>query len=127
MTTPANYFHVLRRQMLRNFRKPLIIAAPKIGLKHPMAVSPIQDMGHGKSFQPIIVNSFGKGGPVEEVVICSGKIYFDISAKLADSQRNVKVIRVEELAPFPSALIESQLKGVPKNTEVTWVQEESMN
>jgi 2-oxoglutarate dehydrogenase complex dehydrogenase (E1) component-like enzyme len=59
MTTPANYFHALRRQMLRNFRKPLVVAAPKQGLKHPSAVSPIEDMAEGTSFKPIIVNNFG--------------------------------------------------------------------
>jgi len=115
MTSPANYFHILRRQMLRNFRKPLIIAAPKVGLKHPMAVSKIEDMSEGKGFQPILVDDFGTE-QVTEVVLCSGKIFFDISAQLAKTSKGVKVIRVEEIAPFPSELIESQLAALPKNT-----------
>ena len=106
MTTPANYFHALRRQMLRNFRKPLVIAAPKVGLKHPMSVSGIEDMDVGTSFKPIIVEHFGPQKPAEEVVLCSGKISFDIAAKLSKSDKPIKVIRVEELAPFPSKLIE---------------------
>ena len=126
MTTPANYFHILRRQMHRNFRKPLVIAAPKVGLKHPLAVSPVEDMANGTSFQPIITNNYGQGD-AEHVVLCSGKVFFDIHAKLSESSKPVKVIRVEELAPFPSELIEKQLAGVKKNVPVTWVQDECMN
>jgi probable 2-oxoglutarate dehydrogenase E1 component DHKTD1 len=122
MTTPANYFHILRRQMHRNFRKPLVIAAPKVGLKHPMAVSSIGDMATGTNFQPILVNHFGdQNKDVDRVVICSGKVYFDMSQKLAEADRNVKVIRVEQLAPFPSQLIQDELSTVNKDVEVTWV------
>ena len=79
MTTPANYFHILRRQMLRDFRKPLVIAAPKIGLKLPAASSTVEEMAPGTYFQPII--SVGFGDPnvkADTVVLCSGKIYYDI-------------------------------------------------
>lgn len=103
ITTPANYFHVLRRQMLRNFRKPLIIASPKQGLKHPQAVSPLEQMAPGTTFSPILTSHFGNPDETKNVVLCSGKIAFDISAKLQDKAKaGVKVIRVEELAPFPS-------------------------
>ena len=71
--------------MHRNFRKPLVIAAPKVGLKHPMAVSPIEDMASGSSFKPILTNDFGGEGSPEHIVICSGKVYFDIHSKLKDS------------------------------------------
>jgi 2-oxoglutarate dehydrogenase complex dehydrogenase (E1) component-like enzyme len=75
---PANYFHLLRRQMLRNYRKPLILAAPKIGLKHPKAVSSIKEFLPETTFKPIYVNTFGTGKHYKKVLICSGKVYFDI-------------------------------------------------
>lgn len=81
-TTPANYFHILRRQMHRNFRKPLILAAPKIGLKHPRAISELEEFATGKSFKPIIVKNFGNESQIRKVVLCSGKIGFDIDANL---------------------------------------------
>lgn len=74
---PSNYFHILRRQMLRDFRKPLVIAAPKIGLKHPKAVSALSEFAEGTSFQPIIANKFGEGS-IQKVIFCSGKVNFDI-------------------------------------------------
>jgi len=104
-TTPANYFHILRRQMLRDFRKPLILATPKIGLKHPEAVSTLEEMDRGTRFQPIISVGFGDPNKkADTVVLCSGKIYFDIQAALKKEElnRNILVIRVEELAPFPA-------------------------
>lgn len=80
-TMPANYFHLLRRQMHRDYRKPLVMAAPKIGLKHPKAYSPISDFAEGTKFQPTISNSFGSG-PTKKVIFCSGKVAFDIEARL---------------------------------------------
>ena len=121
-TTPANYFHLLRRQMLRNFRKPLILAAPKVGLKHPRAVSSLQDMDVGTSFSPVIINQFGKNEP-QEIIMCSGKIFFDIESQIKENgkSKSVKVMRVEELAPFPSGQVENELAGVNKDVKVTWV------
>jgi probable 2-oxoglutarate dehydrogenase E1 component DHKTD1 len=81
VTMPANYFHLLRRQMLRNYRKPLVLAAPKIGLKHPQAVSRLADFAEGTRFQPIYSNVFGSGKGIEKVIVCSGRLYFDIEAK----------------------------------------------
>lgn len=88
--------------MHRNFRKPLIIAAPKIGLKHPQAVSKLEDFAVGTSFKPILTKSFGDS-KVSKVVFCSGKVSFDIESRLdkATPKQGVKVIRIEELAPFP--------------------------
>lgn len=81
-TTPANYFHLLRRQMHRNYRKALVLAAPKVGLKHPAAFSTIEEMATGTSFQPIYVNKFGANDQSNEVVLCSGKVYYDLIAKI---------------------------------------------
>jgi 2-oxoglutarate dehydrogenase complex dehydrogenase (E1) component-like enzyme len=81
---PANYFHLLRRQMLRNYRKPLVLATPKIGLKHPQAVSSLKEFQPGTTFQPIYSNIFGSNGASEitKVIVCSGKVYFDIAQRL---------------------------------------------
>jgi len=78
---PSNYFHLLRRQMLRNFRKPLVLATPKIGLKHPLAVSKIKDFQPGTHFNPIYSNVYGQGKEITRVVICSGKVFFDVQQK----------------------------------------------
>ena len=91
--------------MLRSYRKPLILATPKIGLKHPMAVSSLNDFAPGSKFQPILVDTLNDQKS-DLVLLCSGKIYFDIMSNLKESDRNIRVIRVEELAPFPSHLIE---------------------
>ena len=85
VTNPANYFHLLRRQMLRNYRKPLVLASPKIGLKHPRAVSSLKEFAPGTTFQPIFSNTFGNGKHVTKVIFCSGKIYFDIMQKFENS------------------------------------------
>lgn len=105
---PSNYFHLLRRQMLRNYRKPLILAAPKIGLKHPQAVSQLADFQTGTTFNPIYSNVFGKSKDIKKVIVCSGRLYFDIEAKFqaAEPDSKVMVIRLEELAPFPAKLVE---------------------
>ena len=126
---PANYFHLLRRQMLRNYRKPLVLATPKIGLKHPMAVSPIKDFIPGTKFQPVYSNQFGQGPEITKVLICSGKVYFDICQKLEQAPPSTKVlvIRLEELAPFPMRQVEAELRRASKNAEIYYMQEECMN
>lgn len=114
--------------MHRNYRKALVIATPKQGLKLPAAVSPIEEMGPGTSFKPIISENFGTNATPSHVVLCSGRLYFDISAKLKEqNKKSIKVIRVEELAPFPSELIEQEISSLSKDTKVTWFQEEPMN
>lgn len=114
--------------MLRNYRKPLVIAAPKIGLKHPMAVSTLDDFSHHTSFKPILVDNFGEGKS-KKVILCSGKVYYDLKQAIKEGDPAVTVIRVEELAPFPSNLIQDQLDKIEDkvNAEVMWVQEESIN
>jgi probable 2-oxoglutarate dehydrogenase E1 component DHKTD1 len=128
---PANYFHLLRRQMLRNYRKPLILAAPKIGLKHPKAVSSIKEFLPGTTFKPIYANTFGAGKHYKKVLICSGKVYFDIMQKIEaqplPENHKTLVLRLEELAPFPVHQIEHELLNVPHSAEVFYMQEECMN
>lgn len=106
--------------MLRKFRKPLIIAAPKRGLRLPEAVSKVSDMGVGTQFQPILVDEF-KGDKTQRVIICSGRIFFDIKKLAEESKSSVKVIRVEQLAPFPELLIQEALGDLSSSAKVAWV------
>ena len=129
-TTPANYFHLLRRQMLRNFRKPMVIAAPKIGLKHPLAISDLSEFDLGTSFKPILESSYTNGSLAKKVILCSGKVGFDIQQRLEKSGvTNVKVVKVEEIAPFPVANLKNTLNHElnSADTEFFWVQEEPVN
>ena len=114
--------------MLRDFRKPLVIAAPKIGLKHPRAVSALADFAEGTSFKSVIQSQFGSG-PVKKVVLCSGKVAFDIEMRLekANLSHTVQVIRLEEIAPFPVKQLQDMTAEVSSEVSFVWVQEECMN
>ena len=133
-STPANYFHILRRQQHRTFRKPLVMAAPKIVLKHPLAVSEgWHEFAEGTSFKPVIENTYGEGAN-GITILCSGKIFYDLHALLTSkdftlpSDRNVQILRVEELAPFPAQLLESEfLAASSPASKVCWIQEEPAN
>lgn len=96
--------------MHRNFRKPLVIAAPKIGLKHPRAVSKLQEFSEGNSFKPTIASQYGQG-KAKKVIFCTGKVAFDIEARLEKTQlkEGVLVVRLEEIAPFPIKQIKTHL------------------
>ena len=110
--------------MLRNYRKPLVITAPKVGLKHPKAYSNISEFANGHVFQPTLAREFGETAKqVKKVILCSGKVAFDIETKLEGAKLNdrVKVVRVEELAPFPIASIKDHLKSANGLKEVFWV------
>ena len=132
-STPANYFHVLRRQIQRAFRKPLIIATPKSLLRHKSAVSSLSDMAEGSFFQrvipdtlPALASSAG-AKKVRKVVFCTGKVYYDLAKHRADSNiHDVALVRVEQIAPFPFDLVAEQIKRYP-NASVTWAQEEPRN
>lgn len=126
---PANYYHLLRRQMLRTYRKPLILATPKIGLKHPQAVSKLAEFVDGTKFNPIYTNVYGKSQDVKKVILCSGRLFFDIEAKFQATppDQKVMVIRLEELAPFPAHLIEEHIKKASPSADVFYFQEECMN
>ena len=126
-TTPASYFHVLRRQVCRDFRKPLVIFTPKSLLRHKMAVSKLSDFTG--SFIPVIgeVYSLCSNDKVRKVVICSGKVYFDIiEARNKHKIDSVAVIRLEQYYPFPSEQLANELKRY-QNAEVVWCQEEPIN
>eukprot|EP01112_Ceratiomyxa_fruticulosa_P018161 TRINITY_DN5768_c0_g2_i1.p1 TRINITY_DN5768_c0_g2~~TRINITY_DN5768_c0_g2_i1.p1 ORF type:complete len:752 (-),score=169.46 TRINITY_DN5768_c0_g2_i1:65-2320(-) len=130
-STPANYFHALRRQLHRNFRKPLIVISPKVLLRHPQALSSLEDMQNGTSFLEVIGDSTTSKAPqkVEKVTFCSGKIYYDLEqerSKLSDAS-SIALVRVEELSPFPYSQIEQQISLYSNAKTFTWVQEEQEN
>jgi 2-oxoglutarate decarboxylase len=124
-TTPAQYFHALRRQMKNNPRKPLIVMNPKSLLRHPMAVSTIDDLMNGR-FEPVL-HDVATSNEVKRVVIASGKVYYDLKQARDKSSANVAILRLEQFYPFPQALLANALGGYPNATEIVWVQEEPRN
>jgi len=126
-TTPSNYFHVLRRQMLRKFRKPLIIFTPKSLLRHKEAVSDLVDFTEESKFQKIIVSADNINSSVKRVIFCTGKVYYDIKEKInKEEQTQTVIIRVEQLYPFPKELILESIKDY-KEAYFVWCQEEPQN
>ncbi|KAK3814456.1 MAG: thiamine diphosphate-binding protein [Benniella sp.] len=130
-TTPAQYFHLLRRQMKRNFRKPLIVVGPKTLLRLPTAVSSLDDMASGTTFEPVLGDSRTEQNPsaVEKVLLVSGKLYYDL-VKERESKgvdEKVAIVRVEELSPFPKEGLQQQIKMYSEAKEFTWIQEEPQN
>ncbi len=128
-TTPANYFHILRRQLKRNFRKPLVIMTPKSLLRHKLATSSLADMGKGTHFKRIIpeTETLVKDDKVTRVVICSGKVYYDLyEARAAGKITDVAIIRMEQYYPFPAKELKAELARY-KNAEILWCQEEPRN
>src|SRR4051812_1148664 len=124
----AQIFHLLRRQMLRPFRKPLVVMTPKSLLRKKEAASPIQDLANG-SFQTVIpdTTTIDEKG-VKRIVACCGKVYYDLATKRIEMQRNdTAIIRVEQLYPFPHKQFEAEMKRYPNATEVVWCQEEPQN
>ncbi|MEY4160189.1 MAG: hypothetical protein RLZZ136_810 [Pseudomonadota bacterium] len=129
ITTPANYFHVLRRQMHRPFRKPLIIMTPKSLLRHPMAKSRAEDfIGSGHFMRILSDPSAPADNKTRKVVLCSGKVAYDlIEARDAAGLDDVQIIRLEQLYPFPGDPLAIRLKRMPELEEVVWCQEEPKN
>jgi 2-oxoglutarate dehydrogenase E1 component len=128
-TTPANYYHVLRRQLKRDFRKPLIVMTPKSLLRHKLAVSSLKDMAPGTHFQRVIPETQGLAADkdIKRVVLTSGKVYYDLfEAREAQGINDVAIIRVEQYYPFPERELKEELKRYP-NAEVVWCQEEPKN
>jgi 2-oxoglutarate dehydrogenase E1 component len=129
-TTPANYFHVLRRQMRRKIRKPLIVMTPKSLLRHRLAVSKLADCGPGSSFHRVLFDGTGIGpdAGIKRAVLCSGKVYYDLVDARDERRLNDKVviIRVEQLYPFPAQPLADDL-GRFRHAEVVWCQEEPKN
>ncbi|MFN8356418.1 MAG: 2-oxoglutarate dehydrogenase E1 component [Spirosomataceae bacterium] len=126
LTTPANIFHLLRRQLAWSFRKPCIVMSPKSMLRHPLCMSPLSDLVSGR-FQEIYPDPYVNPKKVKKVLLCTGKVYWDLLDKQQKDKRDdVAVIRVEQLYPLPTEQIEAQLALYPK-AKVYWVQEEPRN
>ena len=137
-TTPANYFHALRRQIHRDYRKPLIIMTPKSLLRHNICVSNIEDFSKENTIHRVLLDHADVGGygliklkkdtEIRKAIICSGKIYFDlIKAREKLKKNDVFFIRIEELYPFPVKTLAKHLKRFKKNTNFYWCQEEPQN
>jgi len=128
-TTPANYFHALRRQLHRNFRKPLIVFTPKSLLRHKLCVSSLADMQPGTSFHRVMYDNekLCEDAAVKRVVLCSGKVYFDLFEERARrGQTDLLFLRLEQLYPFPRKALLGELARFPE-AEVVWCQEEPKN
>jgi len=126
-TTPANFFHLLRRQLKTNFRKPLVVFTPKSLLRDPRCVSPIEDLANGSFQETIDDNTVDKKG-VKTLVFVTGKFYYDITAERENNGRNdVAVVRIEQLFPFPVEQIKEIIAKYPNADDYVWAQEEPKN
>ncbi|SIT08548.1 2-oxoglutarate dehydrogenase E1 component [Belliella pelovolcani] len=126
ITEPSNFFHLLRRQVAWEFRKPCVVMSPKSLLRHPKVMSPIEEFTSGR-FREIILDQTVKAKDVKRVVLCSGKIYYDLEeVREKEKVKDVAIIRVEQLHPLPKKQIMDALKAY-KGAEVVWVQEEPEN
>ncbi|KAF3688640.1 putative 2-oxoglutarate dehydrogenase E1 component DHKTD1, mitochondrial [Channa argus] len=128
-TTPAQYFHLLRRQMIRNFRKPLIVVGPKMLLRFSGAVSSLNELAPGTYFRPVLGDTSVSAERVQKVVLCSGKHYYALLKQRETSPANLNtaLIRVEELCPFPLEALQQEFKKYPNAKEFIWSQEEPRN
>lgn len=125
-TTPANHFHAIRRQMCRDYRKPLIAMTPKLLLRHRAAVSALADMGPATRFEPVLVDAETREG-ANAVVVCSGRVYYDLEAARRDrGVDDVAIVRIEELYPFPAAQLREALRP-HSQAEIVWCQDEPEN
>jgi 2-oxoglutarate dehydrogenase E1 component len=140
-TTPANYFHILRRQVHRNFRKPLILMTPKSLLRHKRVVSKLSELGPGTSFHRLLWDDADRTNhpgstekivlkpdrEIKRVVLCTGKVYYDlVDSREAAGRDDVYILRVEQIYPFPARALITELARFP-NAEVVWCQEEPRN
>lgn len=126
-TTPANNFHALRRQLMRNFRKPLVVFSPKLLLRHPRATSKIEDLAKG-CFQEVIDDPRNIHNKATSVVLCSGKVYYDFTAEAEERKiDDIAFVRVEQLYPLPKKQIDAILGKYKKAKNIIWGQEEPEN
>jgi 2-oxoglutarate dehydrogenase E1 component len=129
LTTPANYFHALRRQMRRNFRKPLVIMTPKSLLRHKLCVSALKDMGPGSRFFRVLpeASALAKDAKIRRVILCTGKVYYDLVEDRAKRGiDDIAIVRIEQLYPWPKQTVAANIARYP-NAEVVWCQEEPAN
>jgi 2-oxoglutarate dehydrogenase E1 component len=126
-STPANHFHLLRRQLKREFRKPLVVFSPKMILRHPAAVSSLDDMAKG-GFQEVIDDPTAKVANVDTIVFCSGKFYYEMKEKAAEyGVDNMAFVRVEQLYPLPKNHIDATIAKYKNAKNILWAQEEPSN
>jgi len=135
-TTPANYYHILRRQMHRSFRRPLVLFTPKSLLRHKLATSSLAEFGEGSSFHRMLWDDAQKGSSattlvadnkIKRVVLCTGKVYYDLLAERDERGiDDIYLMRVEQLFPFPGRSMREELARFP-NAEIVWCQEEPRN
>jgi 2-oxoglutarate dehydrogenase E1 component len=129
ITTPANFFHALRRQLARKFRKPLVVMTPKSLLRHKLATSSLEEFAPGTTFRRVIpeIDQIAKDSDVKRLIFTSGKVYYDLlEARREKGINDIAIVRVEQYYPFPGGEIETAMKKYP-NAEVVWVQEEPKN
>lgn len=129
-STPANYFHILRRQMCRDFRKPLILVTPKSLLRHKLCVSSMNEFAEGSSFHRVLWDNDHaelKAKDIKRVVVCSGKVYYDLLQERRERKiKDIYILRLEQFYPFPDDVLAEELAKYP-NAEVVWCQEEHKN
>lgn len=126
-TTPANYFHALRRQMKRDFRKPLIVFTPKSLLRHPKCISAQAEFAKGK-FEEVIDDTEVSADKVERVLFCSGKLYYELAEyREKNNIDDVAIVRIEQLYPLPLHRLETVVQGYKNQKQLVWVQEEPEN
>lgn len=126
-TTPANFYHLLRRQMKTNFRKPLIVFTPKSLLRHPLVVSSKDELANGR-FQEVIDDAFVNKADVKTLVFCTGKFYYDLLAERENKGRNdVAFVRIEQLFPLPIEQLKDIIASYPNANDYVWAQEEPRN
>ena len=137
-TTPANYFHALRRQIHRDFRKPLVIMTPKSLLRNKLCVSNLEDFSNKNSFHRILWDhasesksgfiKLKKSSEIKKVILCSGKVYFDLLDAREKIKRNdILLLRIEQLYPFPIKSLVKEIKPYRNNAKFYWCQEEPKN
>ncbi|MBK9119625.1 MAG: 2-oxoglutarate dehydrogenase E1 component [Phycisphaerales bacterium] len=126
-TTPAQFFHLLRRQVRRVWRKPLIVMTPKSLLRHKRAVSPLEEFTHGR-FQRVLPDTLEEPGEVKRILLCSGKVYYDLLGEREQrAARDVAIVRVEQYYPLPQETLATVLASYAEDAPVFWVQEEPAN
>ncbi len=131
ITTPANFFHALRRQIMRDFRKPLVVMSPKSLLRHPKVFSKLSEFTEGHFHEVIGDSAIKDPKKIEHLILCSGKLYYELEKareeKYSKRLQDTAIVRIEQLYPFPKSQLNAYLNGFPKLNRVTWAQEEPKN
>ncbi len=132
LTTPANFFHIIRRQLARPYRKPLVIVSPKSLLRHPKCISTVEAFTEINNFYEVYddtsITTAAKAKKVKRVLFCTGKVYYDLLERKEQEKRNdVAIVRIEQLYPFPKDKMDELVNKKYKNAEKFWVQEEPSN